>query len=171
MRQTRSCKIKVHVTLKDLEKSRQTLYVAFQYFLSGKEAKNSGHASASAFLMSKFTVAAARGRFILETHFRLDRQPFDPFLLKLGRSVPRFGKTEFQRKVFVGAAVNAKLLRSFLRTRDSHRWTWRSYSSYVTMHDTETFSFSLLHTIAVHGIFIFIYYILYLYQCHVAHNM
>jgi len=38
-----------------------------------------------------------------------------------------------------------------------------------TLHDTETFSFSLLRTIAVHGIFI--YDILYLYQCHVAHNM
>lgn len=46
-----------------------------------------------------------------------------PFLLKLGRSVPRFGKTEFQRKVFVSVAVNAKLLRLFLSTRDSHRRT------------------------------------------------
>ena len=73
----RSYKIKVHVTLKDLEKSRQSLYVAFQYFLSGKEAKNSGHASASAFLMPKFTIAAERGKFILETHFRLGRQSFD----------------------------------------------------------------------------------------------
>lgn len=56
----RSRKIKVHLTLKDLEKSRQSLYVAFQYFLSGKEAKNSGHASASAFLTSKFIAEEVR---------------------------------------------------------------------------------------------------------------
>lgn len=111
----RSCKIKVHVTLKDLGKSRQSFYVAFQYFLSGKEAKNSGHASASAFLTSKFTVAAGAGQVHLGNAFPAGPTALRPFLLKLGRSVPRFGETEFQRKVSAGVAVNAKLLRLFLR--------------------------------------------------------
>jgi len=84
-----------------------------------------------------------------------------PFLLKLRRSVPRFGKTEFQRKVFVGVAVNAQLLR-FLRTRDSYRWTWRLYSSYVTICDTETICFQRLHDLAV-----YIYYN----KCHITYNM
>lgn len=112
--------IKVHVTLKDLGKSRQSLHVAFQYFLSDKEAKNTRY-SQHFFAMFKFNIAAKRGQVHLGNAFPVEPTALRPFLLKLGHSVLRFGKTEFQRKLFVSVAVNAKLLRLFLWTRDSHR--------------------------------------------------
>lgn len=118
----RSRKIKVHVTLKDLGKSRQSLYVAFQFFLSGKEAKNTKH-SQPFFAMFEFNIGAKKGQVHLGNAFPVEPTALRPFLLKLGHSVLRFGKTEFQRKLFVGVAVNAKLLRLFLWTRDPHRWT------------------------------------------------
>lgn len=118
----RSRKIKVHVTLKDLGKSRQSLYVAFQYFLSGKEAKNTKH-SQRFFAMFEFNIGAKKGQVHLGNAFPVEPTALRPFLLKLGHSVLRFGKTEFQRKLFVGVAVNAELLRLFLWTRDPHRWT------------------------------------------------
>lgn len=99
-KRNRSRKIKVDVTLKDLGKSRQSLYVAFQYFLSGKEAKNSEHASASAFSTFKFNIGAKRGQVHLGNAFPVKPTALRPFLLKLGHSVLRFGKTEFQTENF-----------------------------------------------------------------------
>lgn len=131
----RSRKIKVHVTLKDLGKSRQSLYVAFQYFLSSEEAKNSEHASASAFSTSKFTLAR---RGAGSSWKRISGRADSPstFLAKTWTFCPSFREDRIPAKTFRwGVAVNAKLLRLFLWTRDSHRWTWRSYPSYVTIRD------------------------------------
>lgn len=99
-KRNRFCKIKVHVTLKHLGKSRQSLYVAFQYFLSGKEAKNSEHASASAFSTFKFNIDAKRGQVHRGNAFPVKPTTLRPFLLKLGHSVLRFGRTEFQTENF-----------------------------------------------------------------------
>lgn len=75
---------------------------------------------------------SSRGRGVhLGNAFPVEPTALRPFLLKLGHSVPRFGKTEFQRKLFTGVAVNAKLLRLFLRTRRPRRWAWRSHPSWV----------------------------------------